>query len=295
MAAQMHIAFSSSCIGAGVVAGGPYYCALGSETTATTACMSNPFLLKPSAYVQYANEQSAAGTIDPLSNLANNTNGIWIFSGEADSVVNQKVVKALQAFYQNWISPAKIATVYNVYAEHSWVTNNAGNPCFYLGSPYINNCKIDGAAYILKQAYLSLNPSVTAISANLKSFDQTQFTNIVSSIMLSTGYVYIPTSCQANPTSCKVHLALHGCQMNYNTIGNKFLIESNLNGYGESNGIIIIYPQVDKNTLKNPEGCWDWWGYTNSQYALKSGLQMQAVYQMTQNVQKLVSIAQSMN
>lgn len=42
MAAQFHVAFSKTVIGAGIVAGGPYACALGSMTTAVTACMSSP-------------------------------------------------------------------------------------------------------------------------------------------------------------------------------------------------------------------------------------------------------------
>ncbi|CAG9328608.1 unnamed protein product [Blepharisma stoltei] len=293
MAAQMHVAFSADCVGAGVIAGGPFYCALGSEVTATTACMSSPYLLKPSSYVQYANEQAEKGNIDALSNLSSNTNGIWIFSGQMDTVVNQKVVKALQAFYQNWVSPSKIATVYDVYAEHSWVTNNAGNPCYYLGSPYINNCKTDAAGLILKQIYGNIAAPTTAVSSNLKSFEQSNFVDVSSAVMLNEGYVYVPTSCQSNPTSCKVHLAIHGCQQNYNTIGNKFLVESNLNGYAEANGIIVIYPQVDSNMIKNPEGCWDWWGYAGSDYALKSGVQMAALYKMTQNVQQLISSAQS--
>jgi len=294
MAAQVHIAFSADVTGAGIVAGGPYYCALGSEVTATTACMSSPYLLKPSSYVQYANEQAQSGNIDPLTNLNTNTKGIWMFSGMSDTVVNQKVVKALQSFYQNWISPSKISTVYDVFAEHSWVTNSAGNPCFYLGSPYINNCKTDGAGLIFKAIYSgNVSPSVGAISQNLKSFDQSTFTNTVSSIMLTTGYVYVPTACQTDLSSCTVHLALHGCQQNYNTIGNKFLVESGLNGYAESNKVVVIYPQAAVDQLKNPEGCWDWWGYTGSNYAIKSGKQMAAVYSMTQNVAELISGAQS--
>jgi hypothetical protein len=27
----------------------------------------------------------------------------------------------------------------------------------------------------------------------------------------------------------------------------------------------------------NPQGCWDWWGYTGDQYATKNGPQLKAV------------------
>lgn len=42
MANQFHVAFSSQVIGAGIVAGGPFACALGSMTTALTSCMNSP-------------------------------------------------------------------------------------------------------------------------------------------------------------------------------------------------------------------------------------------------------------
>jgi hypothetical protein len=41
-ATQFHIAYSSTIIGNGAVAGGPYLCALGSLTTALTNCMTFP-------------------------------------------------------------------------------------------------------------------------------------------------------------------------------------------------------------------------------------------------------------
>jgi len=45
MAVQFHIAYSSQVNGSGILAGGPYYCAQGSLTTATTSCMAAPILL----------------------------------------------------------------------------------------------------------------------------------------------------------------------------------------------------------------------------------------------------------
>jgi hypothetical protein len=32
------------------------------------------------------------------------------------------------------------------------------------------------------------------------------------------------------------------------------------------------------------QGCFDWWGYTNGDYALKSGVQMSAVWSMVQTL-----------
>jgi hypothetical protein len=49
--------------------------------------------------------------------------------------------------------------------------------------------------------------------------------------------------------------------------------------WAESNDIIILYPQV-KSGPGNPNECWDWWGYTNSNYHTRHGKQMSAVSRM---------------
>lgn len=38
---------------------------------------------------------------------------------------------------------------------------------------------------------------------------------------------------------------------------------------------MVLYPQVSKSTLlpENPEGCFDWWGYTDEMYAYATGAQ----------------------
>jgi hypothetical protein len=49
----------------------------------------------------------------------------------------------------------------------------------------------------------------------------------------------------------------------------------------ESNRIIVLYPQVNASSAPyNPQGCWDWFGYTGMNYALKSGPQLLAVQAM---------------
>ena len=37
---------------------------------------------------------------------------------------------------------------------------------------------------------------------------------------------------------------------------------------------------ADHATWSNPNGCWDWWGYTGTAYATKAGAQMAAVHRM---------------
>jgi hypothetical protein len=148
-----------------------------------------------------------------------------------------------------------------------------------LASPFLNNCGYDAAGVLLQQLYGTLKPKGTQVSENLKTFDQTLYGSS-EAMMLSLGYIYVPTSCQAQLSACNVHVAFNGCLMNLNFIGTDFVVNSGLNEWAETNNLIVIYPQADSNAQTNPQGCWDWWGFTSANYALKSGLQMAAVYKM---------------
>jgi len=44
-------------------------------------------------------------------------------------------------------------------------------------------------------------------------------------------------------------------------IGDEFAMNAGYNEVGELNNIIMLYPQAIA-TASNPNGCWDWWGYT---------------------------------
>ena len=96
MANQLHVAHSSGIMGAGIVAGGPFGCAVDRVTgegvaalasLAVGPCMSVPTLLKPVAfYAQIATDLAAKGWIDPPGNLARSR--VYLFAGKADKVVN---------------------------------------------------------------------------------------------------------------------------------------------------------------------------------------------------------------
>ena len=65
---------------------GPYYCAKGSLTTATTTCMyASSALLNVDTLVTKTFEYEKANAIDPVSNMAKDK--IYIFSGTEDTTV----------------------------------------------------------------------------------------------------------------------------------------------------------------------------------------------------------------
>jgi poly(3-hydroxybutyrate) depolymerase len=106
--------------------------------------------------------------------------------------------------------------------------------------------------------------------------------------MADEAYVYVPASQQGG---CKVHVAFHGCKQSAESVKDDFYNKSSYNDWADSNRLIVLYPQVNKSPMVpfNPEGCWDWFGYTGALYATKSGPQIQAIRAMIQRLTSPVS------
>ena len=115
---QMHVAHSASITGVGIIAGGPYYCTMGSHVRFQTACQTNSYLINLQASLQIASEASSNNQIDQISNIS--TSKVYIFSGTKDTVIFSSVVKKTEEFYQNFITTdGLILTNYEIDAQHS--------------------------------------------------------------------------------------------------------------------------------------------------------------------------------
>jgi len=59
---------------------------------------------------------------------------------------------------------------------------------------------------------------------------------------------------------------LHGCAQTLADVDDDFVTKTGINEIAEANNIIVLYPQAKKSmiTPSNPQGCWDWWGYSDS-------------------------------
>lgn len=113
----------------------------------------------------------------------------------------------------------------------------------------------------------TIAPAASSPSGSITSFSQDaisqQLFNVDAAVysMDSTGYVYTPTACAS--AQCDLLVVLHGCQQGYAAVGGALIHQANLNEYADTNQFIVLYPQVVADIfLSNPEGCWDWWGYT---------------------------------
>lgn len=289
-AVQYHVAFSSELVGAGIIAGGPFYCAGDSETTAITACMNIPSEIDISSSESAAEACAKGGVCDPLSNLAKQR--VWLYSGTSDTVVKQGVMVKLQSFYEKYMPSAAVVTKFDIPSEHSWVTQDYGNSCGTLGSPYINSCSYDASSAMMATVLgRSLSAPVTANQKAFYSVSQDSYTpGGVSAASISLGptaYVYAPDACVGG-ANCTLVTVLHGCQQTVSDIGNDFIQHIGMNEVAEANNLVVLYPQAIKSYYapSNPEGCFDWWGYTDSNYSNKKGAQMSTIHAMTEAIVK---------
>ncbi len=197
MAVQVHVAHSSIVSGAGVIAGGPYYCAQGSLATASYNCM-NPGGWTPLPGVALLRAETealaGAGRIDPTANLA--AARAWLFTGTQDRTVYPAVVTALRAYYASYKTNVKL--VADKPAGHAMVVEEAKNPCAVTAPPYINDCDYDAAGELLKHLGFA-NPPAAKAAGNVAPFDQNPFAggDAYAISMNDTGYVYVPKACAA--------------------------------------------------------------------------------------------------
>jgi hypothetical protein len=304
MATQFHVAFSSILVGAGVIAGGPFYCA-GSFPAASflenamTVCMNPVAGIAPDAgaLLQKAKTFAQRGEIDNLENLRKSK--IYLFSGRADTTVTTKVVDQAAAFYRLAGVPGEnIRYVHDVNAGHSIITSNTLNTeCPLTAAPYINDCHFMQSQDILRHIYGELHPPSTQLTGKLLRFNQKKymrsFFHAYLSSMSDDGYVYVPKSCETD--TCKVHIAFHGCEQGARKIGYLFYGTTGYNEIADSNHLIVLYPQAESTTgflpPYNPKGCWDFWGYSstslfNPDFYSKNATQMSAVRAMLEQLAK---------
>lgn len=297
MAAQFAVAYSATVSGAGIVAGGPYYCAsqpgrfpyIAYLNNALTTCMNpgDAQVSPPDAagLLRAAQDFARDRLIDDTGNLQRQR--IYLFSGTKDQTVTRPVVEQVARFYQLAGTPAgNIRFADTVAAGHAIITDSLqDSACAATQPPFINNCGFIQARDILQHLYPDLQPVPATLKGKLIAFNQRGFIKSSYSSMGNTGYAYIPAVC--NSESCRVHVVFHGCLQTTQAIGDRFYTRTGYNQVADANHIVVLYPQVEPSPIYpyNPKGCWDFWGYASinplaPDFYRKSGTQMEAVKAM---------------
>jgi hypothetical protein len=310
---QFHVAFSRVVQGAAIIAGGPYGCVeripnpywpfapLDRVSAAVVACThyyGNRFYgLRPArprvedslAVIEAARRRAI---IDDPDNLVDDR--VWLFAGSKDEIVPGDIVGILKALYealgvrQVRLEPADALPAANHGMPVAAFTGESRFPkrrCDEHRPPYLIECAFDAAGRLL--AYLHGGALQQAEDAHrggtLIAFDQGEFLDGDGGSMSRVGYVYVPTAC-ANSAPCRLHVAFHGCRQNVdsqgpNRVHDDFIRDAGYNPWAAGNSIVVLYPQATESGA-NPNGCWDFWGYSGSDYYGRTGRQMRAVKAM---------------
>ncbi|WP_416305297.1 polyhydroxybutyrate depolymerase [Neptunicella sp. SCSIO 80796] len=278
MAGQYHIAHAEHVSGVGIIAAGPYFCAQGSIFTALSQCVNKveqPISLQK--IEQQLNDWRTNNLIAPADAL--NNDRIWIFHGTLDSKVISNVSDKLVEQYQNWVGRDNVRYINDKAFSHLFPTLDKGTDCKESTAPFVGQCDYNAASMMLD--YISPVEKNVSPDGKLIEFNQQQLGGEAAASLAETGYIYVPDNCQQGQ-QCQLHVSFHGCNQNAEAVGTDYVTLTGINQWANQHNTVILYPQTKKSTLMplNPQACWDWWGYTDENYATRKGQQIQAVNNM---------------
>lgn len=283
MAQQMHLAWSDHINGAALLAGPPYQCAEGSLERALGYCLkaagAAPDMEKLAAEIS---ARAQRGDLAPLQGLRGDR--VLVAHGKNDALVPESMSRASLALYRALPEAASMSLRFDGDGNfaHLWPTLAAGGDCQTTATPYIGKCNRDFAGEVM-QALFGDAPQVAAESAKgkLLEFDQEPYFPAGEDAFLDAhGLLYQPAQCVSGK-ACGLVIAFHGCEQNQAAIGETFARDNGLNRWADVYDTVVLYPQTRSSYLPlNPKACWDWWGYSGTDYDTRKGVQLRAVANM---------------
>ena len=154
-----------------------------------------------------------------------------------------------------------------------------------------------------QRSYGNFDPRCQWLQERLFTFDQSEAAHdLVNRYLWNKGYIFVPRQCEEHidkkAKPCKLHIVFHGClqggglgghlieQAIYSMGWTHFVENAGYNEWANTNDIVVLYPQASTGIMTpdiqhiNPQGCWDFWGYTDSNYHTKDGRQISAIWRM---------------
>ena len=257
------------------------------------------------------------GVIDDPANLAGHR--VWLFRGKDDRIIPPATLEALRGVYEALgVAEPRLRVELDegvTAASHGLpvrrfrgVSRFAPGPgqaprrCGEHGLPFVIECGYEAAELLLRHLLpdgFRGEPQDPHERGRLVAFDQTEFFDPAeaSTSLSRVGYLYLPARCEegggAAQGGCRLHVAFHGCRQGLDFVHDDFIRDAGYNGWAAANDIVVLYPQTAPwvweprnpldllNLLTNPNGCWDFWGFTGRpSYYGREGKQMRAVRAM---------------
>jgi len=295
MATQLAVAWPERFSGLGVLGAGPWSCAQGTLRRALGQCMTTrlgpPDLddleVRRLGYL----ERDLVGKSEDLAELR-----VFVWHGEEDDTVAPALGRALAEQFRGWLAnpDQQLRARESERVGHGWPIGHHVEPapanelagCRQGGGTHVLNCDLDIAGEALGWLHGELAPPA-APEGRLLAFDQASVRDAKG--LDDAGYLFVPAACEAG--GCDLTVALHGCGMGVEQIGETFVRHSGLNEWATRNRRVVLYPQAET-SLANPQGCWDWWGFAESTWQLdplhdsREGTQVRALMAMIERLQE---------
>jgi poly(3-hydroxybutyrate) depolymerase len=239
----------------------------------------------------------AAGKIDDPANLA--ASRVFLFRGDKDTGVPRATIAEMKRLYGLMGVPAEnVAEQEGPDAEHGMPIKAqpptpSGPHCALHDDAFLVACDYGAAELVLRHLYPGAASATGTAAGRIVGFDQTEFFDGEPRTSLNAaGYLYVPRACENDAPgagACRLHVAFHGCQQYVDKIHDRFFRDAGYNAIADANSIVVLYPQAapwrrladPSGFTANPQGCWDWWGYTgDDDYFTRHGKQMRAVRAM---------------
>lgn len=279
MATQAHMAYPDIFGGVAMVAGGPYGCAGGKLETALSTCMKGTPAPDVSALVATATQRAKAGEIGPLRALAHAR--VYALHGKDDALVAPAVAAAGASFYQQLRDSDAALKGMQVTDDgarafaHNLPIAAAGDDCDKSVAPYLGHCGFDAAGEIFARLFGKAPHAVSEAKGELRRFNQNTYRpDGADAFLADEGYVYLPPACLAGKP-CGLLVAFHGCKQNATAVGESFVKDAGFNRWADAYDVAVLYPQTRASMAPlNPQACWDWWGYSGTNYDSRQGVQL---------------------
>ena len=161
--------------------------------------------------------------------------------------------------------------------------------CGKTETPFVGSCDFDGARQLLEHLYGPFGtPDASVKPGTLVQFSQSPYAQATDAAGLGArGWLYVPAACSGDGAAgrCRLHVAFHGCKQGASYVQDAFVQQSGYLAAADAGRIVVLFPQVEPSFQPlNPQGCWDWWGYTGDEYATRAGPQIAAVKAMVDDL-----------
>jgi len=230
----------------------------------------------PKALSEHAKELASDGKIDPLSDVAKEN--VYLFSGNEDQTVERPVVEAVRDFLEEVGVPETNINLVEKEGNHAFITE-AEQPA---ASP---PSRMSATATTIRPRPSSLGSMgrsrTSRPSPKGASSTSTSRPSWPGDGFADEGVGPLPARRKGAAESTSRSMAAES----HEAVGDDFIKESGFAHLADTNRLIILFPQTKASAI-NPQGCWDWWGYTDLDYLGKDAPQIAAIWALVEQLAK---------